>query len=190
MKIGSKSSWFAGTCVSAMLWLCAPVAGHADDLDDITNFRQYSPLLASSGQPDRSQFEMLRDAGFERIIFLAPYDSHGSFEEEADIVPALGIEYVHVPIDWDRPTASDFGAVAAAIDADPDKKTLLHCQVNFRASSISFLYRVIRQGVPVASAKEDLDSVWVPNDTWRRYIFKTLDNEGISADCDTCIWGD
>ena len=174
--------------VASAAFLVTAAAFAASGLDDITNYREYSPLLSSSGQPKRKQFSLIRDAGFERVIFLAPYDSHGSFEEEADIVPELGMEYVHVPIVWDAPRDSDFETVARAMLADPDKKTLIHCQVNFRASSISFLYRVIHGRVPIAEAKEDLDSVWVPNDTWREYIFATLAAHGISPDCDTCIW--
>jgi hypothetical protein len=37
-------------------------------------------------------------------------------------------------------------------------------------------------------AKDDLNSVWVPNNTWRKLIFDVLEENGRSADCDTCLW--
>ena len=40
----------------------------------------------------------------------------------------------------------------------------------------------------MAEAKEDLDSVWVPNDTWRRFIFEILEENGRSPHCDACLW--
>ena len=173
--------------VTLMLALAGTPAS-ASAVDDVTNYRNYSELLASSGQPQRSEFDAIKEAGFERVIFLAPYDSQGSFEEEADIVEGLGIEYVHIPMLWDRPQASEFDAMVAAIRRDPGKKTLIHCQLNYRASSMSFLYRVIHADVDIAEAKDDLDSVWVPNGTWRQYIFEILEENGHSPDCDTCLW--
>jgi len=71
---------------------------------------------------------------------------------------------------------------------NPDKKTLLHCQVNFRASSFSFLYRVLYQDVPMDDAKADLDTVWAPNETWKALIFSILQENGKSPDCDFCTW--
>jgi hypothetical protein len=70
----------------------------------------------------------------------------------------------------------------------PELKTLVHCQVNFRASSFSFLYRVLHQDVPMGQAKDDLDSVWVPNETWRKLIFAILEENGRSPHCDACLW--
>jgi hypothetical protein len=71
---------------------------------------------------------------------------------------------------------------------DPGKKTLLHCQVNYRASAFSFLYRVLYRDVPVQQAKSDMNTVWQPNETWRDLIFTILKENGKSAACDTCDW--
>ena len=98
------------------------------------------------------------------------------------------MEYVHIPVEWDAPTVSDFNLFAGAMQMAPNKKTLLHCQVNYRASAFSFLYRVIHEGVAVGEAKADMNSVWTPNDTWRELIVQVLSENGISPDCDGCDW--
>lgn len=155
---------------------------------DIVNFREYSPNFASAGQPDAEQLEAARDAGFERVIYIAYSDQERSLANEDRVVKSLGMEYVHIPVEWDAPTASDFALFAAAMQSGEGKKTLLHCQVNYRASAFSFLYRVINEGVPVAQAKADMNSVWTPNETWRALIFSVLENAGISPHCDGCDW--
>ncbi len=160
----------------------------AADVEDIVNYREYSARLSSSGQPVEDAFQAIADAGFERVVFLAFSDDHGSVPGEDRIVEDLGIEFVHVPVIWEAPTLSDFHAFAGAMQKEPDKKTLVHCQVNFRASTFSFLYRVLYLDVSVDEAKEDLNSVWVPNATWTGLIFQVLEDNGVSPDCDTCLW--
>jgi hypothetical protein len=77
---------------------------------------------------------------------------------------------------------------AGLMGREPAGKTLVHCQVNFRASAFSFLYRVLFLDVSMDAAKEDLNSVWVPNETWREFIFAVLEAYGRSPDCDSCLW--
>ena len=168
---------------------CLPVQTIlADQLDDIVNYREYSATLSSSGQPDRDQLEYLRESGYERVVYLAFSDHDGSVPNEDRIVKDLGMDYVHIPVVWDTPSKSDFYAFAGAMQREPDKKTLVHCQVNFRASAFSFLYRVLYEGVPMDQSKEDMNTVWVPDDSWQSLIFNILEENDVSPHCDTCLW--
>ena len=98
------------------------------------------------------------------------------------------MEYVHIPVVWTSPTVADFENFAAIMQSNPQKKTLLHCQVNWRASAFSFLYRVLHDGVPMAEAKADMNTVWEPNEMWRGLIFGVLEANGLSPDCEACEW--
>ena len=69
-----------------------------------------------------------------------------------------------------------------------DKKTLLHCQVNARATAFSFLYRVLYEEVPVAEAKADMNTVWQPNEVWRDFIFEVMEQSGADPNCEGCDW--
>lgn len=178
---------YALAALAAFLILAgAPVA--AAGVEDIVNYREYSASLSSSGQPTEAQLKSVADAGFERVVFLAFSDNQESLASEDRLVKNLGMEYAHIPVDWDAPRNSDFYLFAGLMNREPGRKTLVHCQVNFRASTFSFLYRVLYQDVPMDVAKDDLNSVWVPNDTWRKLIFDVLEENGRSADCDTCLW--
>ena len=162
----------------------------AETLSDISNYRDYTETFSSSGQPTAKQLELLKSEGFERIIYLAFTTSETAIAKEDEIVKDLGMEYVHVPVVWEKPTASDFYTFVALMQREPDKKTLLHCQVNFRASTFSFLYRVIYQEIPMAQAKEDLDAIWQPNSVWFGFIVDVLNQHGKSHECKTCDWAE
>ena len=174
--------------MSMLLVMLACGTAVAGELSEISNYREYSPMFSSSGQPTKAQLSLLKDEGFDRIVYIAFSNSGKAFSDEDVIVKDLGMEYVHVPVDWEKPTATDFYAFAGSMQHAGDQRTLLHCQVNYRASAFSFLYRVIYDKVPVAVAKADMNSVWEPNDTWRELIFQVLEENGISPHCDGCSW--
>jgi protein tyrosine phosphatase (PTP) superfamily phosphohydrolase (DUF442 family) len=165
----------------------APEASMAK-LEDILNYREYSPLFASAGQPTAAQLEAVRDSGFERVIYIAFSNNPNALANEDQLVKALGMDYLHIPVDWNKPTARDFYTFADAMQRDTQMKTLLHCQINARATAFSFLYRVIYEGVSVADAKQDMNTVWKPNEVWRDLIFAVLEENGKSAECDSCDW--
>jgi protein tyrosine phosphatase (PTP) superfamily phosphohydrolase (DUF442 family) len=157
-------------------------------LGEISNFREYSETFSSSGQPTIEQLTAVRDAGFERVIYIAFSTDGNAIAQEDKIVSDLGMDYVQIPVVWNRPTLANFNLFSSILRQEPDAKTLLHCQVNFRASAFSFLHRVINEGVSVADAKADMNSVWQPNETWRDFIFSVLAENGISPDCSSCNW--
>ncbi len=157
-------------------------------LADITNFRQYSATFASSGQPTKDQFSAIAENGFERIVYIAFTNNTNALPDADQVVKGLGMEYMHIPVTWDNPLPSDFYAFADSLRRDSDKKTLLHCQVNARATAFSFLYRVIYEGVDIAEAKADMNTVWQPNETWRDFIVAVLAENGMSSECEDCDW--
>jgi protein tyrosine phosphatase (PTP) superfamily phosphohydrolase (DUF442 family) len=178
------------TAIAAFLLFFSAAQATGAELKDISNYREYSPLFSSSGQPTKKQLDVLHDKGFERIVYIAFTNSGNAFADEDQIVKKLGMDYVQIPVDWENPSRGDFYAFAGSMQTGPKKRTLLHCQVNYRASAFSFLYRVIYEGVPVADAKRDMNSVWKPNETWRRFIFDVLEENNISPQCDGCDWNE
>ena len=165
-----------------------PGALHADSLEEIKNYREYSPAFASAGQPSRDQFAELKEAGFERIVYIAFANSKGAVSDEDQVVKDLGMDYAQVPVAWEAPTRADFDAFAAVMQSAPEKKTLLHCQANYRATAFAFLYRVIYRDVPLAEAKADMNTLWKPDGVWKELIFEVLEENGISPDCEGCDW--
>ena len=173
------------TCVSGLA-SAQDVAGTG--MSEILNFRQYSPTFASAGQPTREQLQIIKDSGYERVIYIAFSTVGPAIPEEDQLVKALGMDYLHIPVDFNNPTIRDFNTFVDAMQRESDRKTLLHCQVNARATAFSFLYRVIYEDVPVADAKLDMNSVWTPNQVWKDFIFSVLAANDKSPECEGCDW--
>ncbi len=174
----------AAICSTSVLAVEEPPA----DLAEITNFRQYSDTFASAGQPTEEQLQAVANAGYERIVYIAFTNNQNALADEDQIVKRLGMEYMQVPVDFSNPLPDDFYAFADSMQRNTDKKTLLHCQVNARATAFSFLYRVIYEDVPISEAKEDMNTVWQPNEVWRDFIFEVMDQNDVDPNCDTCDW--
>lgn len=162
----------------------------AADTNKINNLIKYSDVFYSSGQPSKEQLKALSESGFKRIIYLAFSSNSTAIVEEDKVVKELEMSYTHIPVDFMAPTISDFETFAAVMSVNPQHKTLLHCQVNFRASAFSFLYRVIYKKVPMKIAKSDLDAIWEPDSVWFTFIGKVLRKHGFDQNCDDCDWGE
>ena len=174
------------------LWLGLAILASAGvgaaELADIPAYLEYSPVFSSSGQPTAEQLESLKAEGFERVVYIAFTDQDNSLRAEDRLVKDLGMDYLQVPVDWNAPGKSDFYLFADAMQRESGKRTLLHCQVNYRASAFAFLYRVLYDDVPMAVAKRDMNKIWQPNETWRRLIFDILEENDKSPQCEGCDW--
>jgi protein tyrosine phosphatase (PTP) superfamily phosphohydrolase (DUF442 family) len=151
----------------AFLTVAVPALAHADDdsigLLELVNYHEYSSRLASAGQPTREQFAAIRAAGIEAIINLAPVTDPTALADEGDIVATHGIAYVHIPVDWDNPTAADVTRFFAAMREFAARRTLVHCYAGSRASAFVYLYRVLEQDAPRADSYATLLDIWDNN---------------------------
>jgi len=188
-RLNLNPALIKGALACALLMISSwSSAQGAQSVADILNYRQYTPLFSSAGQPSKEQLPLIKEAGYNRVIYIAFSNGRTAIPEEDQLVKDLGMDYLHIPVDFNNPTLRDFNAFADAMQREPESKTLLHCQVNARATAFSFLYRVIYQGADIAAAKADMNSVWTPNSVWRDFIFAVLDDRGMSAQCASCDW--
>jgi protein tyrosine phosphatase (PTP) superfamily phosphohydrolase (DUF442 family) len=78
--------------------------------------------------------------------------------------------FANVPVRFDRPTEQDYDAFAAILGALAERKVLVHCQINMRASSLVFLYRVIALKENPERAYEAVARIWSPDGVWKQFI--------------------
>jgi protein tyrosine phosphatase (PTP) superfamily phosphohydrolase (DUF442 family) len=167
------------TALRAALLFAALAANAADRPE---NFVQWREGLASSAQPKAEWLASAGEQKYTLLVNLAPPQSHGSLANEGGLVAAKGVKYVNIPVDFTRPTAEDFRFFSEVMKAAGQSSVFVHCQANFRASSFVFLYRVIHEGAPVQETWAKLQSAWVPDRVWRRFIEETLKANGKSAE--------
>lgn len=144
-------------------------------LESIYNFLQISNLIATSGQPTEQQFSAIKNSGYQIVINLALTNSSRALSNEKQIVDSLGIEYIHIPIIWEKPKLADFSQFESVMQANGDKKVFVHCIANKRVSAFMYLFRYLYQGMSKEHAEEDLHKIWIPNDIWQKFIDEVIE---------------
>jgi protein tyrosine phosphatase (PTP) superfamily phosphohydrolase (DUF442 family) len=131
--------------------------------------------LGTSGQPTEAQLADVARAGFTAVINLALHDDpRYSLADEAGTVRSLGLDYVHIPVQFAAPKQSELLAFFDAMDARTEDKVWVHCAANYRVTAFLGLYRMIRHGWPRERAFELMEGMWKPNEVWSAFIEEAL----------------
>jgi uncharacterized protein (TIGR01244 family) len=147
----------------------------APSLSDIHNFREVCPNLATSGQPAEDELAAIAAAGYRVIINIALHDDpRYSLPDEASSVRALGLEYVHIPVQFNAPTERDLLEFFDVMDRYRNARVWVHCAANKRVSVFVGLYRHLREGQPRDQAFALMHDIWEPNEVWSTFIAERL----------------
>src|SRR4029079_7876592 len=112
-------------------------------LSESRNFREIDERLLTAGQRSEAQLADAERRGVQVVINLALHDDpRYSLADEAGCVRGLGMEYVHIPVQFNAPTAENLQAFIAAMNAHQGKVILVHCAANYRVTAFVGLYRV------------------------------------------------
>ena len=141
---------------------------------DAPNIVPISAHLVTSGQPSPAALAQLGTLDFGAVVYLAPPTVPDAVRNEAAILERQGIAYVNIPIRFDNPTEEHFASFVEVLSKFPDRKILVHCQVNMRASTMVFLHRVIVGKESSEQAYEAVARVWSPQGPWKALLVTLL----------------
>jgi enamine deaminase RidA (YjgF/YER057c/UK114 family)/protein tyrosine phosphatase (PTP) superfamily phosphohydrolase (DUF442 family) len=140
------------------------------DLTGIRDFLRLSDRLATAGQPTEAQLAIIAAQGFQTVVNLALKTSTYALPDEAAVVERHGMQYVHIPIDFETPDVPSALRLFDLLRASRDQRLFVHCAANKRVSALMFAFRVVEGEPGPAAAMRDLGRLWQPNEIWRRYI--------------------
>jgi protein tyrosine phosphatase (PTP) superfamily phosphohydrolase (DUF442 family) len=140
------------------------------NLEAIFNYHLVNGTTATSGQPTEQQFSLIRDAGYQSVINLAPHSAENALPDEAGVLQRLGMRYVHIPVDFKNPTESEFQTFVAALQNSPTGRTWVHCAANMRVSAFIYKYRRDVLHEDPMFAKVDLEKIWEPFGVWKKFL--------------------
>jgi len=139
------------------------------DPNGIFMWRRIDARLTSSGQPREEQLAALRQLGVTHVVNLGLHSHEKALADEGASLRALGIDYTHIPVDFDHPTEADFAQFRTVMQGLEGATIHVHCIVNLRVSA--FLYRWHREaGLSEPEAREIMERVWRPGGVWARFI--------------------
>jgi protein tyrosine phosphatase (PTP) superfamily phosphohydrolase (DUF442 family) len=127
---------------------------------DIFNFRKVDERVGTGGQPTEAQLRAAAAEGYQAVINLATFDPKRSLPDEAGLVSSLGMTYYPIPVDWEHPTEADFQSFERTMQSLGERKTLVHCQANFRVTAFYSLYARKHLGWSRSQAEAFRLSVW------------------------------
>ena len=145
-----------------------------NQIEEIYNFLRLSDLVATAGQPTEAQFSVIKESGYQVVVNLAVPDSPKALPHEQAVVESQGMQYVNIPVVWDNPTLEDIARFFTVMETNADRPVFVHCAANMRVSAFMYLYRLIHEHVSDEQAKTDLNSIWIPNDTWQEFIRQVI----------------
>lgn len=134
----------------------------------VMNYHRVNDRLVTGGHLLDGGTSALAEQGVIVAIDLRDDPPSGERERFAE----QGIEWINIPVEWRDPQRADFDRFSETMREHQDDHVLVQCAANYRASAMTYLYRVVVENVPEDEATEDLRAVWDPNenDTWREYI--------------------
>lgn len=145
-------------------------------IEDIYNFLRLSDKLLCSGMPTAEQLTSIAEAGIQAVINLALSTSEKALPNEAELAAALGMKYIHIPVEWNNPTRQNLDDFMNAMDAHKENSVIVHCQANYRATGFITLYRILRLSWQRQAAVLDLRKIWNPVEypIWQKYLDENL----------------
>jgi protein tyrosine phosphatase (PTP) superfamily phosphohydrolase (DUF442 family) len=153
-----------------------PIKLVGDHMEDIYNFLKISDRIATSGQPTVEQFHAIKESGYQVVVNLALPESANALPDEKQIVETQGMQYVHIPVLWEKPTIENVTDFFNTMESNADKKVFVHCAANMRVSAFMYLYRRLHENISDEDAKKDLNQIWVPNEIWQKFIEQVMVN--------------
>lgn len=136
-----------------------PSAREQVESSGILNATWVDDQLSSSGQIAAEHIPLLQSLGVKTVVNLAVYNEEYNGSENQWVVEN-GLTYIHLPVDFEKPTSSDLKRFFQLMDALADEPVWVHCIANYRASAFTYLYRINERGDSKADAKALLDQIW------------------------------
>lgn len=161
-------------------YMSSPTGGEQEQpnmsVSDIYNFIEIDDHVATAGQPTEDQFRAVRDAGYEVVINLAPDGLETSLADERGLLESLGIDYHQIPVAWAAPRLAELEAFEDLMSRVGGRRTLSHCQANYRVTVFFALYAEARRGWSRAQGDALIASIWESrpgyrmDETWKGLV--------------------
>jgi uncharacterized protein (TIGR01244 family) len=147
------------------------------DPERIYHWQRLDDRITTSGQPTEAQLSDIAALGVRCVINLGLHSHEKALPDETTSVTALGMKYVHIPVDFKNPTDADFSSFCDAMQASGDAPVHVHCIANYRVSAFFYRYRRDVLGTDAKAARADLDRIWKPDAVWSAFIDRRTSRE-------------
>eukprot|EP00903_Cladosiphon_okamuranus_P004417 g4415.t1 len=141
-------------------------------IQDAYNFKQLDAETSSSGAVTSEQVQSLAASGYQAVINLLPEENDHALDGEKQLIEAQGLDYIHIPVDFNAPMDADYEAFSKAMDKLGGQKLHVHCAANWRVSAFYAIYQVRKNTWSVDQAREHISAIWSPEEypAWQDFL--------------------
>ena len=140
------------------------------DPDHITNWQRLDARLTTSGQPSEEELAQIAALGVRHVVNLGLHSHEKALPDEAASVAALGMRYINIPVDFERPTEADYARFAETMGELDGETVHVHCIANMRVSAFFYRWRREVLGFDEAPARAAMERIWKPGGAWAELI--------------------
>src|SRR5437762_1106534 len=101
----------------------------------IYNWRRLDDRITTSGEPSEPQLADIRALGVRHILNLGLHTHEKALPDEAGSDSRLGMTYILIPVDFQKPTDQDFETFCSVMEQLTDVPVHVHCIANARVSA-------------------------------------------------------
>ena len=122
----------------------------------ITNFTKVDAVVACGGATDTAALEALKNDGFKAVINLRQATEQGAnIEQNAERAKALGLNYIHLPLNGQAPDPKVVDDFLAAVANKSNQPVFIHCGSASRVGAMWLVKRVLQDGWSIEKATEE-----------------------------------
>jgi uncharacterized protein (TIGR01244 family) len=119
----------------------------------VNNAIRINENLTTTGQVTKQQLQQASQEGFKSVLNLRSPDELGYLKDEQQIVEALGLHYINVPVKLEALNEELITKVLATLEQVP-KPVLIHCAAAMRSTGVALLSVALQEGLTTEQTLE------------------------------------
>lgn len=140
------------------------------DPEGIYNWRRLDDRITTSGQPTEPQLAEIQALGVRHVVNLGLHTHEKALPDEAGSVGRLGMTYIHIPVDFQKPSKEDFDRFCSVMEQLKEVPVHVHCIANYRVSAFFYRYRRDVLGMDEPQARAEMEAIWHPEGVWAEFV--------------------
>jgi uncharacterized protein (TIGR01244 family) len=143
----------------------------------ITNYTKVDAVVACGGATEAGALEALKNDGFQAVINLREATEAGAnIEENAAKAKALGLNYIHLPLNGQSPQAKTVDDFLSAVSNTANHPVFIHCGSANRVGAVWLIKRVLKDGWTVPKATEEAKIIGLRSAPLEQFALKYIED--------------